>query len=274
MPSGRNGAVSYGFGSYRLRRVPRADLRRTRIWLKVLGDLQQKTILPVGLLPPSAQGSMDEHDDTWQEIRGWLDKQKKSSVVYVALGTEATPSQAELTELALGLELSGLPFFLTLRSRPGSTHRDSVELPDGFEERTKGRGVVWTSWVPQLRILAHTSVRGFLTHCGWSSVIEGLQQGLPLIMLPMLWDQGLNARALAEKNVGVEVPRNESDGSLTRQSVAESLSLVMVEERGRIHREKAREMSSIFGDMDLQERCLDNFICYLQNHKSLHKSVK
>ncbi|KAG5529615.1 hypothetical protein RHGRI_030109 [Rhododendron griersonianum] len=151
-------------------------------WLKVLGDLQQKTILPVGLLPPSAQGSMDEHDDTWQEIRGWLDKQKKSSVVYVAPGTEATPSQAELTELALG--------------------------------------------------------------------------------------------ALAEKNVGVEVPRNESDGSLTRQSVAESLSLVMVEERGRIHREKAREMSSIFGDMDLQERCLDNFICYLQNHKSLHKSVK
>ncbi|KAH7861332.1 hypothetical protein Vadar_024702 [Vaccinium darrowii] len=223
-------------------------------WLKVLGDIQQKTILPVGLLPPSVQESTEERDDTWLEIGGWLDKQKKSSVVYVALGTEATPSQAQITELALGLELSGLAFFWTLRSRPGSSQSNSVELPNGFEERTKGRGMVWISWAPQLRILAHDAIGGFLTHCGWSSIIEGLQQGLPLIMLPMLWDQGLNARALAEKNVGVELFRNEQDGSFTRNSVAESLSLVMVEEEGRIYREKAREMSSIFKDRELQER--------------------
>lgn len=243
-------------------------------WLKVLGDIQQKTILPVGLLPPSVQDSMEERDDTWREIGGWLDKQKKSSVVYVALGTEATPSQDQITELALGLELSGLPFFWTLRSRPGSSQSDSIELPNGFEERTKGRGMVWTSWAPQLRILAHDAVGGFLTHCGWSSIIEGIQQGLPLIMLPMLWDQGLNARALAEKNVGVELFRNEQDGSFTRNSVAESLSLVMVEEEGRIYREKAREMSSIFKDRDLHERYIDNFICYLQNHRCLHKGIK
>ncbi|CAL5398351.1 unnamed protein product [Camellia sinensis] len=90
------------------------------------------------------------------------------------------PSQGEVTELAFGLELSSAPFFWALRKPPGSNKSESVELLDGFEEQTRSRGVVWKSWAPQLKILSHESVRGFLTHCGWSSVIEGLQFGKPL----------------------------------------------------------------------------------------------
>ncbi|XP_028065934.1 UDP-glycosyltransferase 91D1-like [Camellia sinensis] len=200
--------------------------------------------------------------------------QSKGSVVYIALGTEATPSEAELTELAHGLELSGLTFFWALRKRPGSAETESAELPNGFEERTKGRGLVWKSWVPQLRISAHESVGCFLTHCGWNSIVEGLQQGHPLIMLPMLWDQGLNARALEEEKVGIEMPRDEWDGSFTRNSVAESLRLVMVEAKGRVYRDKAKEMSSIFGDRDLHERHAENFVGYLQSHTSLRKGLQ
>ena len=94
-------------------------------------------------------------------MSGWTNK--KGSVVYVALGSEVRPSQEDLNELALGLELSGLPFFWALRKRSILGDSDSTELPDGFEDRIKGRGVVYTSWVPQLKILAHDSVGGFLT---------------------------------------------------------------------------------------------------------------
>ncbi|KAF2285274.1 hypothetical protein GH714_042316 [Hevea brasiliensis] len=211
-------------------------------WLQLLEDIHGKPFIPVGMLPTTEYDN-DEQTDTWRSIKQWLDKQEKRSVVYVAFGSEAKPSQEELTEIALGLELSGLPFFWVLRMRRGLADTEVLELPDGFEERTKGRGVVvCISWAPQLKILAHDSVGGFLTHSGWSSVVEALQHERALILLTFLADQGFNARLLEEKNMGYPIPRNEFDGYFSRDSVAESLRLVMVKEEGKIYREKAKEI--------------------------------
>jgi UDP:flavonoid glycosyltransferase YjiC (YdhE family) len=229
-------------------------------WLKLLGELYDIPVIPVGLLLPSTQESGDNNkDSTWGTIGEWLDKQEKGSVVYIALGSEIQPSQQDFTELALGLEQSGLPFFWALRRR--------IELPEGFEERTRGRGVVWTGWAPQLKILAHDSVGGFLTHCGWSSVSEAFQFGRALILLPFLYDQGLNARFLEERQVGVEVPRNEYDGSFSSDSVAQTLRLVMKDEKGKIYRDKAKKMSTIIGGKDLQSKYIDKFVEFLGSHR-------
>ncbi|KAI3435137.1 uncharacterized protein J3R85_006364 [Psidium guajava] len=147
-------------------------------WLSLLKDIHAKPVFPVGQLPPGDPEGRGE-TDTWRSIKEWLDAQRKGTVVYVAFGSESKPSQTELTEIALGLELSGLPFFWVLKTRLGSADTESVVLPDGFEERVKGRGVVWDSWVPQLKILAHDSVGGFLTHGGWNSAVEALSLGEP-----------------------------------------------------------------------------------------------
>lgn len=152
-----------------------------REWLELLSELHQKPIVSVGLLPPSVSCTEGDKDDAWGLINNWLAMQREKSVVYVALGTEATPSQDELTELAYGLELSGLPYFWALRINQHDIL--SLKLPEGFEERTKNQGIIWTNWTPQLKILEHDSVGVFLTHCGWSSIIEGLQFGKPLVML-------------------------------------------------------------------------------------------
>ncbi|KAJ0040247.1 hypothetical protein Pint_27712 [Pistacia integerrima] len=145
----------------------------------------------------------------------------------------------------------------------------TVELPDGFEEQTKGRGVVCTSWAPQVKILAHDSVGGFLSHSGWSSVVEALQFGRALVLLTCFADQGLIAKQLAEKKIGYVVPREEGDGSFTRDSMAESLRLVAVEEEGKFYREKAMEMKGLFGDRDRQDQYVDNFLNYLESHRCL-----
>ncbi|PHT31195.1 UDP-glycosyltransferase 91A1 [Capsicum baccatum] len=239
------------------------DLERE--WLDLLPAIHQKPIISVGLLPPSVQDTEGGKDDAWGFINNWLAIQREKSVVYVALGTEATPSQNELTELAHGLELSGLPFFWALRINQHDL--EPLKLPEGFEERTKNQGIVWTSWAPQLRILKHDSVGVFLTHCGWGSIIEGLQFGKPLVMLPFLGDQALNARGLEEKKLGLEIPRNENDGTLTQNSVAESLKLMMNDEKGKIYWEKANEMRKIFGNRDLSEKYIDDFIDYLHKKR-------
>ncbi|GMN34024.1 hypothetical protein TIFTF001_004456 [Ficus carica] len=233
-------------------------------WLRLLEDLHQKPVIPVGQLPPMPFLDEDEIDK-WRSIKQWLEQQQKSSVVYVAFGSEAKLSQHELTQLALGLELSELPFLWILRNE--SSDSDPVQLPTGFEERTRRRGLVCMGWASQKKILAHDSVGIFLSHSGWSSVVEALQLSKALVLLTVSNDQGLNAKVLEEKMVGYVIPRDENDGSFTKDAVAESLKLVMLKEEGKVYRDKAKEMSLVFGDRDLQDRYVDNFLGYLETHK-------
>lgn len=238
-------------------------------WIQLLGgkDLYGKTIFTVGQLPTTEYDSGGQKP-AWQRIKEWLDKQPKASVVYVAFGSEAKPSQQELTEIALGLEKSELPFFWVFRTRRGQFDPDPIELPDGFEERTKGRGYVCTTWAPQLKILSHGSVGGFLTHSGWSSVVEAVQCGIPLILLTFLADQGINARVLEEKKMGYAISRDEIDGSFTRDSVAESLKLVVVKDEGKIYRERIKEVKDLFVNSERDERLIRELLEYLRMHRN------
>ncbi|KAL8248891.1 hypothetical protein R6Q59_005759 [Mikania micrantha] len=232
-------------------------------WLNLLKKLYKKPVVPAGLLPAVVN---DAGDACWPEMKQWLDMHPKGSVVYIAFGTETKPNQYELTQLALGLELSGLPFFWVLIE--GSSN-DEVVLPKGFEDRTRGRGVVCKVWVPQFKIVSHDSVGGLLIHSGMSSMVEGLQLGKPLVLLPFVLDQGLIASYLVEKKMACMVHRDDVDGSFTPESVADSLSLVMVSEDGKMYREKAKEMMSLFGDMNVQDKCVDELLYFLQNFSKL-----
>ncbi|XVF64912.1 hypothetical protein PTKIN_Ptkin09bG0204600 [Pterospermum kingtungense] len=238
-------------------------------WFNLLPQLYEKPVIPVGFLPPILEEDENQNDEKWGDMKEWLDKQRVNSVVYVAVGTEVHLSEKELTELAIGLEKSGLPFFWVLKNSPGSGQSELEMLPDGFVERVKAKGrvYVYLGWAPQVKILSHESIGGFLTHCGWNSVIEALAFGRVLIMLPMLNDQGLNARLLQEKKVGVEILRNETDGSFTSDGVAESVTLAVVEESGQLLRETAKSMRSYFGDKGGNDSYVDEFVRKLEDNK-------
>lgn len=223
-------------------------------WFGLLKDLYGKPVFPTGFLPPVIE--VDDDDTTWVRIKEWLDKQRVNSVVYVSLGTEASLRCEELTELALGLEKSETPFFWVLRNEP--------QIPDGFEERVMGRGMVHVGWVPQVKILSHKSVGGFLTHCGWNSVVEGLGFGKVPIFLPVLNEQGLNTRLLQGKGLGVEVPRDERDGSFDSDSVADSIRLVMMDDAGEEIRDKAKVMKGLFGNMDENIRYVNEIVGFMR----------
>ncbi|TVU45496.1 hypothetical protein EJB05_04985, partial [Eragrostis curvula] len=222
-------------------------------------------VVPLGLLPPSPDGGrgirMNDEDAT---VR-WLDAQPANSVVYIALGSEVPLRVEQVHEVALGLELAGTRFLWALRKPNGVL--DAELLPPGFEERTHGRGLVTLGWVPQISILAHRAVGAFLTHCGWSSIIEGLLFGHPLIMLPIYGDQGPNARLMEGKKVGKQVPRDDNDGSFDRKGVASTIRHVMLEEESRkVFVANARKMQDIVGDNELHERYIDQFVKKLRSY--------
>ncbi|KAL6897238.1 hypothetical protein ACP4OV_006934 [Aristida adscensionis] len=216
----------------------------------LLTDLYGKPAVPAGLLLP------EQDDDAIAAARPsdalrWLDAQPPGSVLYVALGSEAPITAEGVRELAAELELSGARFLWALR-RPGAGAGTGAgtppPLPDGFEA-------------------VCTAVRAFLTHCGWGSVAESLASGLPLVMLPFVVDQGLIARMMADRGVGVEVPRRD-DGSFGGGDVAAAVRRVMVEE-GEALASNARMLRAVVAGDDgaRQERYVDELVGWL--HRSI-----
>ncbi|CAL5441182.1 unnamed protein product [Camellia sinensis] len=170
----------------------------------------------------------------------WLDTKvaKRESVLYVAFGSQADMSPEQLREIALGLEQAKVNFLWVLRSK-GS------ELWEGFEERVKDRGIIVKEWVDQLEILQHESINGFLSHCGWNSVIESISVGVPILALPLMAEQHLNARMLVEEiGIGLRLmPSNGSVRGFVKLEEVEKMARELMEgERGVAVRMKVKEV--------------------------------
>ncbi|XAR73502.1 Soyasaponin III rhamnosyltransferase [Bertholletia excelsa] len=91
-------------------------------------------------------------------------------------------------------------------------------------------------------------------------------------MLPLWTDQGLNAEAFDDE-VGLEIRRDEEDGSFRREAVVETLKQVIVEEEGKTDRDKTKEMKAIVGDKERQDKYLHTFTDYLESLRRQHKDL-
>ena len=145
----------------------------------------------------------------------WLDAQPDRSVVFLCFGSMGTLSAEQLKEMAVGLERSGQRFLWSVRNPAGSNNpKKYLEvrpepdldalLPQGFLERTKGRGLVVKSWAPQADVLRHRATGAFVTHCGWNSVLEAVAAGVPMLCLPLEAEQKMNKVCMTE-DMGVAV---------------------------------------------------------------------
>ncbi|XP_058113883.1 scopoletin glucosyltransferase-like [Magnolia sinica] len=174
----------------------------------------------------------------------WLDKRSISpcSVIYVSFGTQTHISNAQLDEVALGLEMSGQPFIWVVRSITWSP-------PDGMEERIKERGLIIREWAPQRRILAHPAIGGFLSHCGWNSVLESISGGVPILAWPMIAEQRLNAKFVVDElQAGVKIVgcASAEEGTVIEKGViCKGVEELMGKDGGRRFRESAKELSRV-----------------------------
>lgn len=157
----------------------------------------------------------------------------KRPVLYVAFGTQAEIPPAQLVEIGIGLERSGVDFLWVVRGK-------EVELGDGFEER----GMVVREWVEQREILEHEIVKGFLSHCGWNSVLESICAEVPILAWPMIAEQQLNAKMVVEElGIGLRVEEDGRVGGVVgRERVREMVRELMVGERGKEVGKKVKEL--------------------------------
>ncbi|KAL6200508.1 hypothetical protein ACLB2K_030289 [Fragaria x ananassa] len=111
----------------------------------------------------------------------------------------------------------------------------------GFLERTQGAGLVTETWAPQVAVLSHPSVCGFVTHCGWNSVMESVVDGVAMVAWPLYAEQKMNARAFVEMGVAVW-PEAGEDGVVGRGEVERVVRMVVEGEEGKEIRRRVREI--------------------------------
>ncbi|XP_044493839.1 hydroquinone glucosyltransferase-like [Mangifera indica] len=208
-------------------------------------------VYPVGpLVKMGSSSSTRIHDD---ESLKWLDNQPLGSVLFVSFGSGGTLSSRQLKELALGLEMSEQRFLWVVRSPNDEVanatyfevHGQSEFmrfLPEGFLERTKERGLVVPSWAPQAQVLSHGSTGGFLSHCGWNSVLESVVNGVPLIAWPLYAEQKMNAVTLTEHIQVALRPKANENGLIEKEEIARVVKGLMEGEEGKSARYRMKDL--------------------------------
>ncbi|CAN6284311.1 unnamed protein product [Urochloa humidicola] len=198
----------------------------------------------------------------------WLDRMPSQSVLFLCFGSLTHFSDAQLVELALGLEASGKPFLWVVRD-------DKWAPPEGWVERVEGRGMAVKGWAPQTEILEHRAVGAFVTHCGWNSVLEAVSAGMPVLTWPMDFEQFLIERLLTEvlgigerlfpEGAGVRSTRREEHDLVTAEVVGQAVAKFMEPggggdvARGRVKELSARAHAAV-AEGGASHRDLQRFI--------------
>ena len=189
-----------------------------------------------------------------EEISKWLDDQPEKSVVFLCFGSGGGFDEAQLKEIAIGLEKSGHRFLWSVRLKPseGQLHASYLGnygevLPEGFLERTKNIGML-CGWAPQVEVLAHKAVGAFVSHCGWNSTLETLWYGVPIITWPLYAEQHINAFQLVKdlglaEELTLDFRRDCPTDIVRAEDITKAVKTMM--EQGGEFRNKAKAISEM-----------------------------
>ncbi|KAI4305401.1 hypothetical protein L6164_028769 [Bauhinia variegata] len=200
-------------------------------------------VYPIGPAIPYlglAENHSASNDKNTLDHLNWLDSQSAGSVLYISLGSFLSVSSTQMDEIIEALNTSGVRYFWVAR---GEAAR--------LNEKCNDRGLV-VPWCDQLKVLTHSSVGGFWSHCGWNSTLEAVFAGVPMLTFPLFLDQVPNSTQIVKewKN-GRRVERSESELGkeilVTKEEIAVLVGRFMDAESIEVKemRERARELKGI-----------------------------
>ncbi|KAF7833759.1 UDP-glycosyltransferase 71K1-like [Senna tora] len=116
-----------------------------------------------------------------------------------------------------------------MRSPPTKDNADRA-VPEGFLEWMEDKGMI-CGWAPQVEVLAHKAIGGFVSHCGWNSILESLWFGVPILTWPIYAEQQLNAFMMVrEFGIAVELRldyRNGCDDLVMADEIERGITQLM-----------------------------------------------
>lgn len=120
-------------------------------------------------------------------------------------------------------------------------------------------------WLPQNDILAHSNVKGFITHGGLLSTHESIWHGVPMVVIPLYSDQHRNSFRIVNAGMGLKINLHSFTTDKLRKSIVEVLHSPKI-------RKNVQQQSKRFRDQP--EKPLDRAVWWseyvMRNPKPLH----
>ncbi|XP_060527588.1 UDP-glycosyltransferase UGT5-like [Cylas formicarius] len=163
-----------------------------------------------------------------KDLKEFMDNATEG-VIYFSLGSHVDPSLLPDSTLQAISRVLGSRQEKILWKWPLDT------LPD------QSKNVRISKWFPQQDILAHPNLKLFITHCGLLSTTETVYHGVPILALPAVGDQKLNAAHAESLGLGRKLFPSE----ITEESFKDALNDVLDNPK---YRDNIKYRSSVLHD--------------------------
>ncbi|KAG5896751.1 hypothetical protein JTB14_031731 [Gonioctena quinquepunctata] len=166
-----------------------------------------------------------------KDLQDILDK-AKNGVVYFSLGSNVKLSSLSKNNMEniIGA-ISDLPYTVFLK----------VESENSF---TLPKNVITRKWFPQQDLLAHPNIKVFVTQGGLQSLEEALSRGVPMVVMPFIGDQAMNAKKIVKSGIGLEL----DPLSLSRKELVKAIVEVAENEK---YRQKIVKLGKLLEDQPM-----------------------
>ncbi|KAG8006276.1 UDP-glucuronosyltransferase 2B15 [Nibea albiflora] len=143
------------------------------------------------------------------ELEAFMQSSGEHGVVVMSLGTIVSALPPEVTE-SIAAAFARLPQKVVWRF-------------EGEKPSSLGNNTLLLKWLPQKDLLGHPKTRAFVAHGGTNGMYEAIYHGVPVLGLPLLFDQFDNVHRLKVRGAARVVEAK----SLTKENFLEALKDIL-----------------------------------------------
>ncbi|CAF4891859.1 unnamed protein product [Pieris macdunnoughi] len=192
---------------------------------------------------------LQEHKELSQDLHTILDESER--VIFMSFGSSVRSSILNRMKIDMFLKvLSELPY--------------TVMWKWDTEVENLPKNIIVRKWFPQRDLLRHPKIKLFITQGGLQSVDESIDARVPMVGVPILWDQFYNVHKIAELQIGVMCDVQTVSEEQFRNAVVD----VLTDKRYRININKLRNVMN-----EKRQSSLEKAIWWIE-YVAQHKGAK
>ncbi|KAA0703975.1 UDP-glucuronosyltransferase 2A3 [Triplophysa tibetana] len=168
--------------------------------------------------------------------------------------------------MSLGTLVKSLPMDMTneIAAAFASLPQKVIWRHLGPRPSTVGNNTLIVEWMPQNDLLGHSKIKAFVAHGGTNGIQEAIYHSVPILGMPLFFDQFDNLIRVQEKGAGIILRLSEINGHTFGQALRELVSNAS-------YRTDMQRISRLHRDQPM--RPLDTAIFWIE-HVMRHKGAK